>query len=104
MTDANTPCVVIEVTHCNHWAAGPAFKCRRIPADTRPTVLHPNRKVAETEALRLAGQHRGRCFAVFEAASMAMSVELPASVNIHGQTLILRQVPNLIDIGDKVPF
>ena len=69
-------------------------------------MLHPNRRVAEAEALRLNGVHLDRLYAVFEVTSLVKSVQIPTHVNIHGAVMQSRLVPSLmsVEIYEEVPF
>lgn len=78
--------VVIEISDAEAlWA--PHLRClqaRVIPADRRPTVLHPTGEIAEREAMRLEGLHPHGRFLVFGCCSQAVRVEIRTHVNIHG--------------------
>lgn len=103
-----TPCLILDVTDAFEAITGVygVSGCERIPADRRPTVLQPDREEAEKEALRLAARFPGRRFAVFAAAALAQTIDVPTHVSISGQVLVAGKSASLAKIGpdDEVPF
>ncbi len=99
----SNPCIILCVTNLGGW--GPVHGCQRIPAESQPTVLHPNRQIAEMEAQRLARTHPGQQFAVLEAQVLAKSTEVPTHVTLTGVVLKSRVDAVLLNIDeDEVPF
>lgn len=99
------PCLILDVTSAYESASHLAPGCERIPLESRPTVLHPDRATAEKEALRLAAAYPSRNFAIFEAAAMARSVDVPTHVSLTGQVLVRGKAPLLAVIGEEgAPF
>ena len=110
----DTPCLILDVTEADQWpgrlgetALSVVDKPRRIPAGKSPAVLQPSREVAESEAKRLAREHLGRRFMVFEAVAIGTRIEIPTHVNLRGEVLARRLEPTVLLIGDapdEAPF
>jgi hypothetical protein len=96
------PCLIVDVTGVDDWTS---VRGRPVmPLDKRPTVLQPSRSAAELEAKRLAGEHPGHRFAVFEACIVSTTVTVPSHITLGGRVVAERQVPHLIEIDGYVPF
>lgn len=70
-------------------------------------MLHPSREVAEQEALRLAGAHPERMFAVLEVVTATRAVKVPAHVTLGGQVFAERSLTRLMQVSDgrdDIPF
>lgn len=112
---SGNPCMIVEVSDANDWGA--AFPPDRgavqvfglrpvaIPNERRPSVLQPNRQVAEEEAKRLAERHPGRRFMVFEARSAGVAVDVPSHTTVSGKVFLSRKMAVVVDLDDdEVPF
>ena len=98
-------CVIIDMTGMATWNEHHSGGLT-IEAGSRPSVLQPNRRAAELEALRLAKAHpRGR-FVVLEAVAVGMTYQVPTHVNLHGVPLQLGNAAKvvLIDGNHEMPF
>lgn len=108
----SNPCLILEWSDAGSWQVtgtyvGPNLNgtTKKIPAGGQPTVLQPNREIADAEAKRLAAMHPDKRFAVFEAAVVGMTAELPAYVTVAGEVWSMRRVPVLVEIDDsQIPF
>lgn len=104
--------LVVEISDAEDWAPlavpGRIFKepfARHVPENRRPTVLQPDRETATAEAMRLAGRHPGKRFAIFRATDLAMTVDVPSHITPAGQVWLSRKVATLVEIDDsQVPF
>lgn len=101
-------CMIVCVEDVDSWPTavvnGAMCAAERIPADRRPTMLHRDRAVAETEAKRLASAHPGSRFAIFEACVVALTVNVPTHMTLNGRIVAERQQAQLFDIqGDGRP-
>lgn len=75
-----------------------------IPADERATVLQPDERTAEREAVRLAERHRRGTFVVFRAVSLAQVTPACTHVNLHGVQMRYGDVVRLLPVQlDEVP-
>lgn len=111
---SDLPCLVVDCTEVDRWpnrfgepAAGLVPRPRRIPAGKAPTILQPTREMAEGEAKRLAREHIGRRFVVFQAVAVGTRVEIPTHINLRGETLARRLEPVVLQLGDapdEIPF
>ena len=99
----SNPCLILDIATAEYWE--PVHGCRRIPPSGQPTILHPSREVAESEALRLAGANPGRRFAVFELATAATTIQVPTHVSITGKVLRDRPMAQLMEVNTpEIPF
>jgi len=98
-----TCCVIVEISAADSW---PPFRgYERIPEVRRPTTLHPSREIADAEALRLANEHWGRRFMVFEAQAVATTIKVPAHITLGGTVICSREILALMAVDDdEVPF
>lgn len=106
-------CLILDVTDRDAWqqihaiGEGP----QRIPEFRRPTVLQADRATAEKEVQRLAQEHPGRRFVVFQAVAVGTTVEVPTHVTLGGKVVASRHQPTLALLGpeardeeDDLPF
>lgn len=109
----SNPCLILEWsdagTWVNPWTHEPPRLERApvvIPPDHRPTVLQPNREVAEAEAKRLALAHPGKQFAILEAKAVAITSRVPSYVTVGGQVFAQRTAVVLLDLEHEaqIPF
>ena len=99
----SNPCVILEMSGAEGW--NKSRGCRVIPALRQATMLHPSRLIAEAEALRLSAAYPGCRFAVFEAAAVAVAVEVPTHITVGGQVIASHWVPTLAELGEQdLPF
>ncbi|QIL81750.1 hypothetical protein G7047_18880 [Diaphorobacter sp. HDW4A] len=99
----SNPCLILDIACAEYWL--PFKGCRRIEPSNQPTVLHPNREVAEAEALRLAAAHPGRRFAVFEIMTAATTIRVPTHVSISGKVICDRPMAQLMMVSEpEIPF
>lgn len=99
----SNPCLLLDVTLIDSWPQ--RHGGHAIPEIRRPSLLQPNREIAEAEALRLNKAHPGHHFVVFEAKSMSRTVKVPTHVSITGQVLLEGNLPQLVAIDDTdIPF
>lgn len=111
--DPDLPCLIVDCTEADQWpchlgqVSGLVPTPRRIPPGKAPTVLQPSREVAEGEAKRLAREHLGRRFVVFQAVAVGTRVQIPTHVNLRGEVLASRREPAVLPLGeapDEIPF
>lgn len=106
-------CLILDVTDRDTWpqihatGEGP----QRIPEVRRPTVLQLDRETAEKEALRLAQEHPGRRFVVFQAMAAGTTVEVPTHMTLGVKVVACRHQPTIVQLGpeardeeDDLPF
>lgn len=103
--------LILDVTDAHNWTpAGFVISCSpldrpvRVPADKRPTVLQTNRRLAEAEVMRLAGNAPGRNFGLFELTHLSVQVPFVTHVNLNGMALCSRPVSRLLPVGDPEPI
>ena len=106
--------MILEVSDEPHWPVHPPALCpagrpRLIPVNRRPTVLQPDRVTAERECLRLAREHPGARFVVFEAVAAGVTVKVPTHTTLGGKVVAERGMPTLVqfksdDDPDEIPF
>lgn len=99
-------CLIIETSDSENWpSTWFSSRLRELPSNRRPTILQPDRKTADAEAMRLARQHPGKVFAVFEARAVARCVEVPQHVTLGGEVVGRSMMPVLSDIDpSERPF
>lgn len=82
-----------------------------IPEKKRPSVLQPDRKAGELEALRLSRENAGGLFVLFGPVAIAKRMPETTHVNLRGEPVRHANVSRLVmidggawDSGDEVPF
>lgn len=97
--------LILEMSDVASWGATYHGSGCVIPVSRRPTILQPDRRIAEAEALRLASRYDGH-FVVFAPVVLACLVEIPEHINLRGEVMQRSTRPALFDISadDLMPI
>ena len=100
----SNPCVIIEISDIDQWHSAHGGG-KKLPADGRPTVLQPDREIAEAEAKRLAKYHPEKRFCVLEAKVVAQAIDVPSHITVSGKVWNTRREALLLEVDDtELPF
>lgn len=96
-------CLILETSWYDRSTSD---RLQKVPPLHAPTVVQPDRETAEREALRLAREHPGKTFVVFQACIAAVGRRVPSHITLGGQVVREHIVPALTAIeGDQdIPF
>ncbi|MBL8370033.1 MAG: hypothetical protein JNK28_01440 [Burkholderiaceae bacterium] len=96
-------CLILETSWYDRFTSD---RLQKVPPLLVPTVVQPDRETAEREALRLAREHPGKTFVVFQASVGAVGRRVPSHITLGGQVVREHIVTELADIeGDQdIPF